>query len=242
MILDVDLSQIEWRAAADLSQDPVMIKEIKEGIDQHAATCTDQMELQLTDENRTTAKIFNFRYIYCDPNSAPFAYYMDSKMPDFSKKKWEDIIERMVLKYNGLAQWHKEIIKEVRKTGQLAGPLGHIWEFQKQDKGGYKDYNTHQIRNYPVQGIAGALIKLALCVIQKRAAHLEKQFVNSVHDSLIYDVPERNVRELATICLATFSDLPDLVKKYFGYQISVPISGEAAWGHTWGEPIEEMTL
>jgi DNA polymerase I-like protein with 3'-5' exonuclease and polymerase domains len=61
MIVDADLSQIEWRVCADLTQDPVMMQEIIEGRDQHAFTCTELMELPLTKENRTDAKIFNFR-------------------------------------------------------------------------------------------------------------------------------------------------------------------------------------
>ena len=41
-IFQLDLSQIEWRAAAWSSQDEVMIKEINSGVDQHNASCTMQ--------------------------------------------------------------------------------------------------------------------------------------------------------------------------------------------------------
>jgi len=63
MILDADLAQIEWRIAADLSEDPTMIADLLAGVDQHAATCTspDMMALPLTKANRQDAKIFNFR-------------------------------------------------------------------------------------------------------------------------------------------------------------------------------------
>ena len=67
-ILQWDLSQIEWRAAAVLSDDPIMLHEINNLIDQHIAACVELMELPFKDKsdpeskkNRTNAKIFNFR-------------------------------------------------------------------------------------------------------------------------------------------------------------------------------------
>lgn len=68
LIYQVDLSQIEWRGAAFLSQDPVMIGEINDKIDQHARAVTELMEMKFTDKkdpeskkNRDHAKVFNFR-------------------------------------------------------------------------------------------------------------------------------------------------------------------------------------
>jgi DNA polymerase I-like protein with 3'-5' exonuclease and polymerase domains len=61
MILDVDLSQIEWRVVAALTGDKAMMDEIRNKVDQHAAACVDLMEFPLNKENRTLAKIFNFR-------------------------------------------------------------------------------------------------------------------------------------------------------------------------------------
>ena len=61
MVLNADLSQIEWRVAAFLSQDPTMITEINSGVDQHTASCTNLMKLPLNKLNRFYAKTFNFR-------------------------------------------------------------------------------------------------------------------------------------------------------------------------------------
>lgn len=240
MILDCDLSQIEWRMAAFLSQDEVMLNEIRGGQDQHAFTCTssDLMNLPLTKENRTDAKIFNFRAIYCDPSTAPYAYYMDTKMPDFSQKRWEHIVTGFFRKYAGLSRWHDEIIAEVRRNGILTGPTGRYWKFNKQLKrGGYQDYNVAQIRNYPVQGTSGDVIKLALVIIRKRAAKLcpRSKFIMTVHDSLIWDSPLTEVRDLAKINIEVFREIPQLTLKHFGFLINCPIDGEADFGPTWGQ-------
>lgn len=246
MILDVDLSQIEWRAAAFLSQDPVMCGEIRAGQDQHAFTCTELMELPLTKENRTDAKIFNFRFIYADLDTAAYAYYMDVNMPNFSQKKWDNIIQGAADKYSGLAKWHEEIVNEVRKSGMLIGPTGRRWYFKKEMKrGGYKDYSKPKIYNYPVQGTSGDLIKLAMVVANKRrlkAGLTESKQIITVHDSYIWDSPENEVEKLARIILEVFQELPDLCKKHFGFYINVPITGEATWGLNWGDQTSELII
>lgn len=246
MILDCDLSQIEWRIAAYLSQDPVMCDEIRSGIDQHAATCVDpnMMNLPLTKDNRTDAKIFNFRAIYCNPKTGAYAYYMDPKMPNYSQKKWDAIVAGFFEKYCGLQQWHDEIEAHVRKYGELTGPTGQQWVFKKElKKQGYWDYSKEKIYNYPVQGVSGALIKLALITIRNRAAHLkQKKFIMTVHDSLIWDTPDNELEELAKINLEVFQELPDLCQRYFGFYINVPITGEATYGPTWGDQDKEIIL
>lgn len=235
-IVDVDLSQIEWRVAAFLSQDKVMMDEIRNGVDQHAAACTDIMELPLTSENRTDAKIFNFRAIYCDENTGWYGFYMDNKMPDFSKDKWKDIVNNFFTKYNGLLRWHNRIVNEVRNNGQLRGPTGRIWRFKKyKQKGGYYDYSKAQIYNYPVQGTAGDIIKLVSVITMKRLQYLDlKKIIMIVHDSMIFDVSPKLIDDVIEICLQTMEETPQLLKKYFDIDFNVPITGEAKVGASWG--------
>jgi DNA polymerase I-like protein with 3'-5' exonuclease and polymerase domains len=238
MILDVDLSQIEWRVCADMTKDPVMIAEIMAGQDQHAFTCTaaDMMNLPLTKDNRTDAKIFNFRAIFTNPETAAYAYYMDAKMPPFTQKRWNHITEGFYDKYKGMVATHNLWIDEVRKTGQLVGPTGRIWKFVKEQKKGYYDYSVTKPRNYPVQGSSGDLIKLALIKIKQRISHIPRALLTmTVHDSIILDVEEKHIEETATICIHTFRKIPEFAKQYFDWDICVPIDGEAEFGPTWGD-------
>jgi len=236
MILDVDLSQIEWRVVAALTQDEVMMNEIRNSVDQHSAACVDLMELPLTKENRTDAKIFNFRAIYANPETAAYAYFMDNKMPSFTMHKWQSIMDAFYAKYSGMFKAHEEWVHTVRRTGEIIGPTGRRWLFTKQNKKGYWDYSVTQIRNYPVQGTAGDLIKLALVYIRKRllAAYPQALMVMTVHDSIIFDLPDAIVKPVAKICIDTFQELPILAEKHFNWLIPVPITGEADAGPSWG--------
>jgi DNA polymerase-1 len=245
VILDVDLSQIEWRIVAELTQDPVMIQEILKRIDQHAATCTsvDMMNMPLTKENRNNAKIFNFRAIYAKPETAAYAYYMDEKLPNFAKKKWETIMQGFFSKYSGMGTAHRAWIEEVRETGRLVGPTGRIWNFQKHRmRDGSEDYKVTQIRNYPVQGTAGDVIKMALVQIRKR---LLKDYPHAlmcmtVHDSIIFDL-QSDYEEIARICIEVFNQIPELMHRYFNWEMTVPIDGEAELGINWAST-KEITI
>lgn len=238
MILDCDLSQIEWRTAAYLSGDQMMKYEIINKIDQHAATCVDMMEMELTKYHRFLAKTANFRMIYANPETSWYGYYMDNNMPDFTKERWKEIVKAFFLKYHGLATWHDKIIDEVYLTGMYTGPTGRFWNFQKFLNKGVLDYSVGQIRNYMVQGTAGDVIKVAAVVANKRrkaAGLLRSKIVNTVHDSIIWDTPEEEAHELARITIDVFNEIPDLCEKAFGFRFDIPIDGEAELGPTWGE-------
>jgi DNA polymerase-1 len=244
MLIEADLKAIEWYVCAALTEDPLMIQELWDGVDPHGATCVNLMEMELTKDNRQGAKLFNFRALYCDEKSAPYAFYMDSKMPDFTQKKWDNICDGFFSKYRVFSSVHKDWVKEVNKTGCIIGPTGRKWTFDKHlKKGGYHAYNKAQIYNYPVQGTSGDIIKLAMVYVRKRLKGLPVYLINTVHDSLILDGrDEVSCYEAGKICLETFHEIPDLVRRHFGWSMGVPITGEISMGHSWGSTQEVKFL
>jgi len=244
MLLDVDLSQIEWRVEACLTDDRVMIEEIRNNVDQHAAAAKDLMGLKYigkqdpeSKKNRDDAKVFNFRAIYANPKTAAFAYFKDPRMPSFSKKKWQQILDGFFAKYHGMASKHDEWVNTVYRTGQLVGPTGRIWKFEKEIVRGVEDYSVTKIRNYPVQGTAGDIIKLAMVYIAKalRRNYPNAKLVMTVHDSLVIDAPECDIEGCARLSIDIFNKIPELVFKHYGWKMPVPITGEADAGPSWAE-------
>ena len=99
------------------------------------------------------------------------------------------------------------------------------------------DYSVSDIYNYPVQGSAGDLIKVALIKIRQQMQEKKMQslLVNTVHDSIIFDAIESEVEELGRIAITTFNKIPEYALKYFNWKITVPITGEVEFGPSWGE-------
>jgi DNA polymerase I-like protein with 3'-5' exonuclease and polymerase domains len=210
-----------------------MLREIAEGIDQHVAT---GKEIFGGRGERTDWKIFNFRMIY---GGTGFSYYMDYKMPDFSLKKWNQIVNGFYEKYYGLKEWHDELVNTVRKNkGWLQNPTGRRFKFLKYPgKDGY-DYARPQILNYPVQSFATAdIVPLCMAIARKRIlkSGINTCICNQVHDSIIYDVPTEEAPHVARIILDVMEEMPKHIQTYYGIDFNTRLGGEAKIGPNWKE-------
>lgn len=234
MLLDCDLSGIEWRCAAFLSQDPIMIQEIIDGDDIHTSNA---IAFFGGKEFRQDCKVFNFRMIY---GGSPYAFYMDPTMPNYTLDRWTEIHAAFYKKYSTLKKKHDAWIMEQRRTGKIVSPTGRILKFKKVKKSdGSIGYKETQAVNYPVQSLATAdIAPLAVCVSCNRIrdANLSSEFIGTVHDSNLFDcLDESSAILTAKIVINTFRELPDLIEKYFGFKFNVPLTGEAKIGDNWGE-------
>jgi DNA polymerase-1 len=228
-----DAKSLEWNVGAFLSQCPVMMKEILDGIDPHAATGRDIFNGAGI---RTDWKIYNFRYLY---GGSPYAFFMDPKMPAFSQRKWEQIHRRTKEKYFGHSAWVTKNVQAVyRNSGVLTNPTGRLFKFDTIEGRAGKEYRLPQIANYPVQSLATAdIIPLAMYHIHRRLRHLRPNafMCNEVHDSIMYDTRKEHINEIADTMLGVFESLPKLIEDWFGFSFNVPMSGEIKFGTNWGE-------
>lgn len=236
MLLDCDLSALEWRCGAQLSQDKNMIQEIVDGIDMHS---NNAINLFGDVKFRQEAKVISFRSLY---GGSAYAFYMDYRMPSFPLKKWEAIVEQFNQHYAGLIAWQDKNFLTVCKQGFLKSFTGREYIFHKyQNKDGSWLYSRPQVCNYVVQGTATAdIMPLCMLVIFRRLeskGYFEKgvKFINQVHDSIILDSPNKYVEEVADLAINVFREIPKLVKHYWNYDWIVPMNGEAKIGTNWGE-------
>ena len=241
-IINVDLGQIEWRMAAELSGDPVAIKEIQEGIDAHADNAIkffgadkyprDSKEFS---KIRTDAKIFLFRMIY---GGTAAGFFRDSKMPDFTLEEWKDIVNKFKAKYARLSEWQQENIATVLKQGYLKNFSGRVLTFPKVAKydGSYGP-SDKAICNYPVQSISADMIYIAMQQIMRRIrkAGCKSELILMVHDSMVFDAYENEIDTISKISIEVFEELPKICKELFGYTFSVPLTGDVELGLTYGD-------
>lgn len=235
-ILNADAKQLEWVAAVYLSQDPVGIKEIIEGIDQHS---DNQARFNLP--SRLIAKIFVFRLIF---GGQAWSYAHD---PDFSDVKdgrgykadegfWQNVIDKFYTKYQGLYKWHKRLMVEAIDTGRLVMPTNRVYTF-KQEKG---EWPRTQILNYPVQGLGHDLMAIARVSLRKRMIkkNLKSLLISTVHDSIVSDCPSEEIPEMIQLHKEVFRDIPDNFKRKFGVEFNLPMRVELEVGDTWGTTTE----
>lgn len=242
-IMQEDVSQMEWRDAAWLSQDKTMIEEINSGVDQHIATVRDLMELEFIDkndpiskENRFNAKIFNFRMIF---GGSEWGFYNDIKMPKFSLSKWKKIIKGFFTKYNGLQMWHYKSIKEGITTGELTLPTGRWFKLYKSVyKDGILTYKENHMRSWPVQGLAGGDTLPLMAVIIRRGMRklkLESKMILTVHDSIVFDYKESEKEVLVKLCYDVGNNMAHYMRVYYGLDWNVKLECECECGPSYGE-------
>jgi len=248
-ILNADLAQLEWRVAAFMSQDPVAMQEIIDGVDYHTDNAIrffgadpngDPAEFK---KLRTTAKIFGFRLLY---GGSAYGMYMDAKMPNYSKKKWQRIVDEYYEKYAVLKEWQeKNIAITNRNKGKLVNPSGRFFQFPILPPNRRSEvYSVTAIKNYPVQSFATAdITPLAMVVIHKRmkAKGLRSLMTLQVHDSIVIDAVESEIPTIAEICVNTFRELPQLIEQFWGFEFNVPLDGDVEVGDDYGS-LEEYKM
>ena len=237
MLIDADLSQLEYRVAAELSGDMLMRKEIIDGLDIHTANAT---ELFNDVAMRQEAKVLTFRMIY---GGSPYAFFMDNNMPNFTLDKWEDIVNSFYKKYNTLKKWQDSNYREVCKTGKLVTPTGRTLIFKKKRKSdGSWIYPRPSVCNYPVQSVSTAdIVPLAMVEIERRISldnlNSKCYIINQVHDSIILDCSndKKIIDSVCRICYTVFNDLPLLIKEWFNLEWETPLTGECKFGNNWSK-------
>ena len=220
-IMEADFAQLEFRAAAYLSQDGVAIEEVSTGFDVHSYTAQVITDAgQPTD--RQTAKAHTFAPLYgatgFGRTAAEAEYYTH-----FTEK------------YQGIAHWHSRLAKEAIATGKITTPSGREFAFPDvvRKPNGRVSYFT-QIKNYPVQSFATAdIVPIALLHIDKLLDGMQSCVVNTVHDSIVIDVHPDEERRVIDIIQQTNKELPDLITIRWGLVFNVPLELEAKIGPNW---------
>lgn len=230
MLINCDAKQLEWVCAAFLSQDPIAMKEIWDGVDTHSAN---QTAFGLP--HRTIAKIFLFRLIY---GGSAYSYAHD---PDFtdtstSEKFWQAVIDRTYQKYQGLGEWHKNLMRSVVNHGQLVMPTGRRYIFPSQEA---ENLRT-QILNYPVQGLGADLMSIARVSLYRRMKklRLKSLLICTVHDSIVVDAPQEEAMQVCKLMFDVFDDIPSNFKRLFGVEFNLPMRCEVSIGNNWEDTTE----
>jgi len=230
VIVNADFKALEWVTALDLSNDEVGIAEWYRVLrgeipDIHTVN---QVDLDLPE--RRHAKIFLFRIIYGGTQFAndPMFSHISS-----NQKWWDKKIERLYNKYQGLGRWHVELVETVTRRRVLEIPTGRQYTFSPyKDRRGELKWPRTKILNYPVQGYASEMVKLARIALRTRLMNIpDALFVSSVHDSLVVDCPNHLVQDVCGIMYQVMhSDVSMLLRSIFGVNLKVPLTGDIGYG------------
>lgn len=227
MIVYTDAKALEIRTKAELSRDPVLIREINEGLDLHTIN---QHDFDLPD--RLTAKKMNFRLIY---EGTAYAYSID---PDFlhlgySQEDWQNVIDRFFDKYHVLKAHHASDLRRVTTGKYIQIPTGRRYFFARYIKNGESRWPVNQIYNHPNQGFAAEIMALYRVLLRKNLDidnNPSIRLMTPIHDSNAADVPDNMVKNTAGIMVETYQEIKPAFKELFGYDLVVRYEGDTKVG------------
>ncbi len=249
VIVSADYSQIELRILAHFSEDPAFLDAFRTGQDIHLRTAAEVFGVppeSVTPEHRRVAKAINFGLVF---GQSDFGLSQVLRIPRAQARQY---IDSYFARYVGVRHYMERAIADARDTGEVTTllgrrrPLPEIRAARAQDR----SYGERMARNTPIQGSAADLLKLAMIRIdaaleseskdqsegegkgndqddaQRRSSPPRAELLLTVHDELVFEVPE-----------AAVDTFKQWVKNEMEsvYLLKVPLVVDVGAGPTWGD-------
>ena len=226
-ILSADYSQIELRVLAHLSGDPILVDAFKSGDDVHIRTAMEIFKVARGDvskEMRAKAKTTNFAVIYGQGESSL------AKKLGITRDEAAEFIEKYFQTFATLRRYLDDVVAKAR-TGEgvrtLLGRRRFLPDLHSSNRA-LRLTAERVAQNTPIQGTAADIIKLAMLRVDERltAEKLATKMVSTVHDELVFEVPEGEKERVGPMVKETMEGV---------MKLDVPLVVECGWGKNWGD-------
>jgi len=224
-LLSIDYSQIELRLMAHFSGDERLQDAFRRGLDIHQATAAEVWGLdpdKVSSEQRRAAKAVNFGLIY------GISAFGLARNIGISRGEAQDTIDRFFARYPGVKRFMDGTREQARSQGYVETLFGRRLYLPNilSRNGAQRQYAERTAINAPLQGTAADLIKLAMIEV---AAWLEARapkvkMIMQVHDELVFEAAEAELRELAPAIAARMCKVK---------QLAVPLVADWGLGANW---------
>lgn len=223
MLVQCDAKALEWKTLLWLSGDKVGIDEQNRGEDVH-----EKNKEYFGLPTRLISKKYLFRTIYRGSGWA-FANDFEFKGVSADPDYWDEINKKFYTKYKGIDTCHSEWAQLVAKKKPIVSPIGREWLIPLTPLG---ELPWTTLTNYPVQGTGADIMAIARISLRNRL--LQKPYsaklISTVHDSIVVDVTEECVPDIAATMAAVFSDIPANIKKLWGIELPLKFPCEVKAG------------
>jgi DNA polymerase I len=197
LLVCCDWSQVELRAAAWLSHDPVLTQAFEDGRDLHrlaASAITGMLYDAVTDEQRKAAKPVNFGWLYGISAKTLAEQAFAEYDIDMSEHQAQRALDSYGQKYCVLDDWRRRQADACLPRGRIDIGCGRVlraaWEIEQNGH-----LTRNQCYNIPVQGICADLLLRAMILVHERLAGLDAVMVNCSHDEILVEASEKDVEQ-----------------------------------------------
>ncbi|MBM4358300.1 MAG: DNA polymerase I [Deltaproteobacteria bacterium] len=223
-ILSADYSQIELRVLAHLSHDPALVEAFSTGQDVHVRTAMAVFgvgEDAVTSEMRAQSKTVNFGVIY---GMGAIALAKRLGIPRADAKRF---IDAYFEQYRGVDDFMRQTLEAAQECGEVRTLFGRrrLLPDLRSTHPMKRAYAERIAQNTPIQGTAADLLKLAMVKLAQPVLP-GVRMVLTVHDELVFEVPEGDVEEAARLVRSAMESVAPL---------DVPLVVDVGWGASWAD-------
>ena len=185
-----DYSQQELRLLAHLSGEPKLVDAFTNNIDIHALTASQVLNKpieEITKEERRAGKTINFGIVY------GISSYGLSERLDIDNGTAQNYINGFFETYPKVRVYFDELIKSAKMDGYVTTLLGRRKDTSGLDSPNFqiRRATEREVLNFPLQGSAADMIKVAMIKADKIIEEKYKDFakmVLQIHDELVFEV------------------------------------------------------
>lgn len=247
--VEADAMQLEFRVAAYVGNDEQARKDIADpDFDAHCRTAAVMNDIDydvFLDGHRGKRgdSAVNFKALRQEAKADTFKpLYGGTRGTPEQERYYKSFAER----YSDLVGQQETWLADVQRQGFYRTPWGMTFSFDvytdrrgvAMNKKTFKPVGP-QIYNYPVQNLATAeIVPIALVALYRRckAAEIDVQFVNTIHDSVIAYVKKEHIeRYLEEAGQAFTTDVYEHLSYMYDIEFDVPLGMEATYGSHWNE-------
>ena len=188
VLIGADYSQMELRAAAEVSDDPALRKIYEDGLDLHLLTAAAMAGVDpsaVTKEQRGRAKPVNFGSIYGMGANGLAAAAWNGYRVEMTTQEAENALQAFFRNYPALKRWMRRHADECQARRRITIGVGRTLE-NAWEPGGIR---YTQCCNLPIQGVCADVMMRAVSGVyhRLRAENLDALMVAQIHDELILE-------------------------------------------------------
>jgi DNA polymerase-1 len=226
-IVSADYSQIELRIMAHLSEDSGLLRAFAQGEDVHRATASEVFGVPLAEvsaQQRRYAKVINFGLIY-----GMSAFGLASNL-GIEREAAKNYIDRYFMRYPGVARYMQSTRELAKRQGYVETVFGRrLWLSEINSPNGPRRAAAERAAiNAPMQGTAADLIKISMIAVDRwlREERLSTRLIMQVHDELVLEVPQSEIKLVQAQVPALMSSVA---------QLRVELVAEVGVGENWDQ-------
>ena len=199
VLISADYSQIEFRVLAHLSEEPVLVDAFREGVDFHERTAVKIFGADSgrdPHQLRSIAKMVNYALLY---GKGAFTLAKDIGV---TQQAAQEFIDAYFAGFPRVRAFIDRTLEEARATGVVKTMYGRrrlVPELNSRDFQ-RRAASEREAVNMPIQGSAADIMKRAMIDVHAALLpHPEARMILTVHDELLFEVPEARAEEFSAI-------------------------------------------